>query len=311
MSRIIVITGSEGLVGRALTNALVARGEMVSRCDVRAPADIGQIDVCDPDAVGQILKGCHGVVHLAAVSRVIWGERNPELCWATNVNGTRIVLEAALTSPQRPWVIIASSREVYGQAERLPATEDSPLRPLNIYGRSKVAAERLVDAARTDGLRTAILRLSTVYGSTRDYPDRVIPAFARSAVAGKPLRVDGACLTIDATHVEDTVRGILALVNLLEHNELPPPIQLVTGRPATLHEIAQLAIQLAGSTSKAVEAEPRPFDVTTFWGDPARAYGLLGWKPEIALREGLARLVEDFRRKDCVGPRCPTRGLVL
>jgi len=103
-----------------------------------------------------------GVVHLAAVSRVIDGERDPARCWAVNVEGTRTVVEAAQSSPLRPWVIYASSREVYGQPSALPASEDCDRAPLNVYGRSKVAAEDLVTAS---GLAHAIVRFSNVYGA--------------------------------------------------------------------------------------------------------------------------------------------------
>lgn len=82
--------------------------------------------------------------NLAAVSRVIWGEQQPDLCWQTNVTSTRHVLESAYTSSNQPWVLYASSRAVYSQQKRFPVTESAPLQPLNTYARLKVAAEELV-----------------------------------------------------------------------------------------------------------------------------------------------------------------------
>ena len=146
--RRILITGSEGLVGSALRAALEARGTEVAGLDVRGAGD-EEGDVRDAERIRQAAAGCCGIVHLAAVSRVVWGERDPENCWAVNVGGLRNVLAAAATvrakSSGRPWVVFASSREVYGQPDRLPATEDTPLRPINVYGRSKVEGERLVE----------------------------------------------------------------------------------------------------------------------------------------------------------------------
>ena len=72
------------------------------------------------------MAGVDGVIHLAAVSRVVWGQKNPELCWETNVTGVQNVLDAAREASSRPWVISASSREVYGEAEHLPVSEDMP-----------------------------------------------------------------------------------------------------------------------------------------------------------------------------------------
>jgi UDP-glucose 4-epimerase len=291
----VLVTGSSGLVGRALRVALVSRGFEVSELDIRTSGP-SHGDVRDPDRVRRAVNGCDGVVHLAAVSRVIWAEQDPQLCMSTNVPGLRNVLHCISENPRRPWLVFASSREVYGQPSRLPASEDCPLQPINVYGRSKVEGEKLVDAARRDGLRAAIVRLSNVFGCARDYPDRVVPAFARAVVEGSPLRVDGAGNTFDFTHIDDVTRGLVALVELLCAGEAaPPPIHFVTGSPTTLGELADLATSIAGHASAIHVAPPRSFDVGRFYGDPARASSLLGWTPQVALEQGLSQLIEDFR----------------
>ena len=292
--RRILITGFEGLVGSALRAALEARGAEVVGLDFLGTGrEHG--DVRSLRRVRDALGGCDGVVHLAAVSRVIWGEHDPEGCWSTNVGGLRNVLQILDERKRRPWLLFASSREVYGQPRRLPATEDTPLRPVNVYGRSKVEGERLVEAARAGGLRAATVRLSNVYGSARDHADRVIPAFLRAAISGIPLRVDGAQCTFDFTHIDDTARGMVGTIDLLESGETPPPIHLLTGTPTTLRDLATLAIDVAGRTSPVVEAPPRSFDVSRFHGDPSRARELIGWEPRVVLRKGLERLIRDFR----------------
>ena len=296
----ILVTGSEGLVGRALRATLEARGNEIVALDLQGGgSECG--DVRDPDRVRGALAGCRGVVHLAAVSRVVWAERAPDDCWSTNIGGLRRVLEAALEQPARPWVLFASSREVYGQPRRLPATEDTPLSPVNVYGRSKVEGERLVEEARAGGLRTATVRLSNVYGSALDHADRVVPAFARAAVEGNAIRIDGAECNFDFTHVDDTVRGMVAVMERLEAGETLAPIHLLTGAPTTLRELAAMAMSLAGRRVPVVEAPPRPFDVSRFHGDPSRARELLGWAPRVGLRDGFARLVRDLRvRSDAI-----------
>lgn len=290
-SRRILVTGSHGLIGKALCGALRAAGNAVRGFDLRGPEDM-RADVRDRSAVDRALEGCCGVIHLAAVSRVVDGERDPRACNEVNVGGTRVLLEAARARPEPPWVIYASSREVYGQPARLPADESVPRRPVNAYGRSKVEAEDLVNDA---GLLTAILRFSNVYGATDDHADRVVPAFARNAMLERPLRVDGPDCTFDFTHLSDTVRGILAVVRRLEAGQRLAPIHLLTGVPTTLGELAALAVELAGGRSTVVEAPTRSFDVHRFHGDPGRAARLLGWRAELSLREGLARLIRDFR----------------
>lgn len=138
----IAITGSEGLIGRAVVSAFQTLGYRLRRFDLRLPVGHpGRGNVLDAGAVARLVADCDGVIHLAAVSRVVWGERDPELCWATNVDGLRNVLDATHRQPRRPWVIFASSREVYGQPSVLPASEETPREPVNIYGRSKVMGE--------------------------------------------------------------------------------------------------------------------------------------------------------------------------
>lgn len=296
MNAPILITGSSGLIGTALAAMLRIRGFTVRCLDLRDATATGRGDVRDPEAVRRAVAGCAGVVHLAAVSRVIWGERDPVACRSTNIDGTRTVLDAAHAAPARPWIIFASSREVYGQPARLPAGEETPLAPINVYGRTKEAGERMIAEARSHGLRAAVVRLSNVYGSLADHPDRVVPAFARAAVAGAALRVEGSGHSFDFTHVDDTARGVAVLADLLERGESPPPpIQFLTGRPTTLAELAGLAVAQAGGRSEIVEAAPRSFDVAQFWGSPARARELLGWSPQVSLSDGLARLIAAIR----------------
>ena len=296
MNHRILVTGSSGLIGSALVPALTARGVEVTRLDIRADG-AAHGDVRHRERVRDAVGEVDGVVHLAAVSRVVWGEREPELCRSTNGGGLRNVLELAATSPRRPWIVFASSREVYGQCEHLPATEDSPVRPVNVYGHSKALGEQLVTAAQRDGVRACTIRLSNVFGSTADHADRVVPAFARAAALGHELRVDGADHTFDFTHIDDVTRGVVALTELLAAGGAPPPpIHFVSGTPTTLGQLAAAAIRIAGSGSSVRHAPPRDFDVARFFGSPARAAALLGWHPLVDLEGGLTRLIHAFRR---------------
>jgi len=291
----ILITGSHGLVGSAMRRLLTEAEHDVRCLDHRAPAADGRGDVRDAASLAEALAECEGIIHLAAVSRVIWGEQDPDNCRATNIGGVQNVVRAALTSTCRPWLIFASSREVYGEPEVLPVAEDAPLCPVNVYGETKIAGERMVDEARAAGLVTAILRLSNVYGSLDDHVDRVVPAFTRQAVAGENLRIDGSDHTFDFTHIDDTARGIAAVIDAFGRGARDlPPIHLLTGRPTTLGELARAAVDLAGSTSDLREAPPRSYDVARFYGDPRRALELLGWRPQVTLREGLRRLIAEI-----------------
>ncbi|HEY1916960.1 MAG TPA: NAD(P)-dependent oxidoreductase [Streptosporangiaceae bacterium] len=283
----ILITGSRGLIGEALARRLTGTGWEVARFDV---AD--GLDVLDDQAVAAALADCDGVFHLAAVSRVVWGEQDPTACRSINVTGTRNVLTAAARMSRPPWVIVASSREVYGQAVSFPVPESADLRPLNAYAHTKVAAENLVAQSVAAGLRASVIRFSSVYGSVEDHGDRVVPAFARLAARGETLRIDGPDTTLDLTHVDDVVTALEAAVTKLATGPLPV-IHLVSGRGTSLRDLADIAVQASGRGSARI-VPPRTYDVSAFVGDPARAAHVLGWRTSITPEDGVPDLVNRF-----------------
>jgi nucleoside-diphosphate-sugar epimerase len=291
----VLVTGSSGLIGTVLRRKLELSGRRVVGLDLRSPAEI-VLDIRDM-ANRSDLPAISGVVHLAAISRVIHGEQNPELCESVNVAGTHAVIQAAANLPSRPWMIYASSREVYGESKRLPVAEDAELRPRNVYARSKVAAENLLLRAQADGLRACIVRFSNVYGSVHDHRDRVVPAFARAASIGGEIAVAGSNNTLDFTHVHDVARGVCLLIELLESpsSRPPPSIHFVSGRQTSLGNLAALAREIGEPGLRIVERPPRSFDVHNFQGDPSRAKALLGWQAETDLRTGFTQLMRDFK----------------
>lgn len=293
----ILITGSAGLVGASMQEWARRQSNIqIATFDVR---DSAAEDVRNIDSLRECMAKCEGVIHLAAISRVVWSERDPELCWATNVGGTLNVLRAAVDARRRPWLLFASSREVYGQPSQLPATEDTRREPINVYGRAKLEAERLFERARADGLQTAIVRLSNVYGRTDDHRDRVIPAFCHGAATRQPLRIDGRSHVFDFTHVRDTVEGLGAVVGVLAAGERSlPPIHLLTGQPTTLLQLAELANAAADGRCELIDGTERSYDVARFWGDPGRARELLGWGARISIAEGVRELVGRFANSE-------------
>jgi UDP-glucose 4-epimerase len=284
----ILVTGANGLIGRHIC-ALLRN----ARVDYR-PFDLKLSpteDIRNRPAIAEALKGVRGVVHLAAVSRVVWGERNPILCAATNVDALANILRMCVGG-SRPWFIFASSREVYGEPDRVPVFEDDPLQPLNHYARSKFKGELLVQDALDAGLHANICRFSNVFGCPLDHPDRVAMAFAAAAAHGGRISVEGPSNTFDFTSVHEVVDGLWRLIEVTAAGERLPPIHFVSGRGTTLGELAQVAAETARADVVVEEVEARSFDVTRFIGNPERARSLLGWSAATDVRTEFAKLVD-------------------
>ena len=291
----ILVTGSEGLIGRRLCSLLTAKGVDVRQFDI---ARLEAEDVRNEESLASAVRGVDGVVHLAAVSRVVWGERNPELCTTTNVDAFRSLLRLCFDRPQRPWLIFVSSREVYGNADHLPVKEDVPLRPLNVYARSKLEGERLAMEARSAGLCVNTCRLSNVYGSTQDHADRVIPAFASVAAFGGRMRVEGRDNLFDFTNIADVGKAMETLVDATIRRQVLPTVHFASGVGTTLGQLAELAGRHARAAVEINEAPKRDYDVSRFIGDTERAKQLLGWRAETPIEAGVRDLIDRLCRNE-------------
>jgi nucleoside-diphosphate-sugar epimerase len=169
---------------------------------------------------------------------------------------------------------------------------------MNVYARSKVDAEKLVEASRDEaGIRASIVRFSNVYGSLSDHRDRVIPAFARLASEGGVLSVEGSETTLDFTHVEDVVTGLMRMIEIMSSGDILPTIHLVSGQGTTLNELAMMAVKIARKGTIEINSA-RLFDVNSFIGDTARAVQLLDWRASTPIREGFGRLITLFLPAD-------------
>lgn len=287
----LLVTGSAGLIGTAIGRRLDGAGIAYRGFDI---CDGAQFDTRNTASLEKALEGITGVIHLAAVSRVVWAEEAPAHAKAVNVDALENLIRLMDAAQSQPWLIFASSREVYGEQAILPVSEDAALSPLNTYARTKVAGEQLAQAAAAHGLHTQIVRFSNVYGTIDDHNDRVVPAFARTAAHGGEVRVDGSANMFDFTHVDDAAAGLFKTIEAVSAGEKLPPLHFLTGVGTTLAELAQLSQKKALASVSAKEAPSRKFDVSKFVGNPERAQQLLGWKANIGIDEGFEDLVRQF-----------------
>ncbi len=211
------------------------------------------------------------------------------------------VTEALLNVARRDGArfILASTSEVYGDPHVHPQVESywgnvSSTGPRSVYDEAKRYAEAITFAYRGYfETNTGVVRLFNTYGPRMDPDDgRAVPAFAKAALNNRPIPLHGdGSQTRSLCYIDDQVDGILRLAASTESG----PINIGNPHEQSLLEIAQLVIELAGSTSE-IELHPRPVD------DPERrqpditkAQTLLGWSPRIDVREGLTRTIEWFK----------------
>ena len=305
MSRVL-ITGGNGFIGSHLAEKLEAMGDSVTLFDTRFNGNADAVhgpkvrgDIRDYSAVKEAVAGQDAVFHLAAVSRVAWGQQDPYTCWTTNLLGTLNVLEACRKSERRPALFYASSREVYGEAQYLPVDEDHPKMPRSIYGMTKLCAERAcgsyADPSLLPSLHPVIFRFSNVYGSERDLPERVIPKFMTKAILGEDITLYGGEQVLDFTYIDDTISGILkAFAASLDGGSevLGQEFHFVTGRGVSVSELATMIVALTDSGSRIIQSPANDFEVRRFVGDPGKSHKVLGHEPRVRLEEGLKILRE-------------------
>ncbi|MDK2947554.1 MAG: UDP-glucose 4-epimerase [Methanolobus sp.] len=305
----ILVTGGAGFIGSSVIERAIDEKKEVYCLDYRSDLDkishlsgsvnTVNLDTRNKDDLKSFLQKHRfsGVIHLAAVSRVIWGEKNPQRCKEVNVDGTQNLLECLEETGQNPWFIFGSSREVYGEPSSTPVKENAPKMPINIYGETKLAGERMVrDWSIRTGNPSVVLRFSNVYGNERDILDRVLPRFILRSLKGQPLEIHGGRQLIDFTHISDTVEGIFRTIDYLGNGcQVHDDFHLLTGKGTTLQEVARIISDQIGQDIQLVEKECRNYDVVRFVGEPSKAESKIKFKARIKPEKGILMTIDRFR----------------
>lgn len=306
----ILVAGGAGYIGSVVTRLLVAEGHQVvvlDDCSTGHPDSVPDgvtLVRADISAAGDVLAGgdFDAVLHFAAKSLVGQSATEPSLYWRTNVCGTRALLDA-VAQYRVPQLVFSSTAAVYGEPDAIPITEDSPPRPTNTYGATKLAVDMMLagECAATD-LAAVSLRYFNVAGAAFGVGERhetethLIP-LALDAVAGRrgELTVFGDDWpTPDGTPIRDYVHvADLARAHLLALGAARSGEHLV----CNLGNGDGYSVRQVLDTIERVTGRPVPHQVgPRRAGDPARlvasaerARRLLGWQPEF----GLAEMVGD------------------
>jgi nucleoside-diphosphate-sugar epimerase len=290
-----LVTGASGLIGAGVVARLHAEGRPVVGLDRRPPragaASVPRVEA-DLNDVHRLYAALHGrdlegIVHCGALSGVMVGRDNPFMICETNIRGTAHVFELArVFRPRR--VVFCSSVSAYGGSP-LDAvlTEDTPLRPLTVYGASKVAGEAILQAyAAEHGVDGVALRITHVYGPGRE-TQCFIRQMIEAAVAGRPTRIPHARhARRQYVHVADVVG---ALCRALDAGPLPRRAYNVgASRQQTLAEVAEIVTRVVGPLEVDFDDANDPPEYRYGVLDVSAAARDLGWHPGVELDAGIA-----------------------
>jgi GDP-4-dehydro-6-deoxy-D-mannose reductase len=300
-----VVVGADGFVGRHLVDHLRSQNDEV--IEIAGPGSHGtatRLDIRDRDPVrSEVLTWqADAVYHLSAVSFGPDAAADVRGALAITVGGTLNLLEALAALPAPPIVLIPGSSEVYGDPRLERIHESAPLRPVNLYGATKVAQESLALAfGITRGVPVICTRSFNHIGPGQR-PSFVLPAFAkqlREIASGRrapKLHVGNLSPVRDFTDARDVVAAYRLLV---EGRHTGEPVNVATGRGISVGELLDGLIGASG-LDVTIEVDParvRRHDPERLVGDPSRLEQLTSWRPRIALAVTLRDVWQDAQAR--------------
>ena len=323
MARLLV-TGGAGYIGSHTALALLEAGHEVASLDnysnssPRALERVQRIagrpltaiegDVRDAALLERLFAqhAFDGVIHFAALKAVGESVARPLAYYDNNVGGTVALLQAMAAAAVRRFVF-SSSATVYGAPDRLPITEDAPIRTTNPYGATKAMVEQVLrDLAAADGRWSIVsLRYFNPIGAhpsgeigedPNDIPNNLFP-FICQVAAGRRERLsvfgndwptpDGTGVR-DYLHVVDLAAGHLSAFEFAHRQAGFTAVNLGTGRGVSVLELVRAFETATGRAVPYRVIERRPGDIAACWADPSAAGRLLGWHAERSIEQACA-----------------------
>jgi dTDP-glucose 4,6-dehydratase len=306
MSRILV-TGAAGFLGSHLCDQLLADGHEVIGMDNRVSGQTTNLgDAFDHDRFSfhehDVTEFIHvsgeldAVLHLASLASPVFYRKHQIKTLKVGALGTHKTL--GLAREKDATYLFTSTSEVYGDPEVNPQPEEyrgnvDPYGPRSCYDESKRYGESMVRAYRDEhDLDVRVARIFNTYGPRMRLDDgRVIPNFAKQALAGKDLTVYGdGEQTRSFCYVSDMIDGLIALLE----SDIQEPVNVGNPDERTINELAKIIIDVTDSDSGITHEELPPQDPQVRRPDISKARSELGWEPDISLRDGLRKSIAYF-----------------
>ena len=310
----ILLAGGAGFIGSHIADALLARGDEVVAIDNFAtgrPENVAHLsgnakftliehDITLPWPAHQALAAkFDAVLDYASPASPNDFATMPLEILTVGSTGTRNLLDRA--KADGAVFFLTSTSEVYGDPLVHPQPETywgnvSSIGPRSCYDEAKRFSEALTMAYhRVHGIDVRIVRIFNTYGERmRPNDGRVVNTFVVQALRGEPLTLHGdGSQTRSFCHVSDEVRGLMSLLD----SDYNLPVNVGNPDEFTMRELAELVIELTGSSSDIISVElppERDGDPLQRKPDITLAKNLLGWEPSISLRDGLHRMIKHF-----------------
>lgn len=302
MTGLVVIVGGAGFIGTALARALTLRGTPVRVLDRRHRLDrsahllkgVDQAVFEFPDTLGieGHLRGAYALIHLTCTSTPQSSMQSLRRDADENIAPSVTLFEAAGAAGVQKVLFASSGGTVYGDTDRLPIVENTPLNPLSGYGASKVAVETYLQlAARRDQFCGVNMRIANPYGPYQlsGAPIGIIARYLCLIAQGAPLSVwgDGEIVR-DYIHIDDTTKAILAL---LDQKALASgAYNIGSGTGLNVNDIIATLSRTTGLKPQVHYTPTRGFDVRRIILDIDKITQATGWAPQTELTEGAAQL---------------------
>jgi len=235
-----------------------------------------------------------GVIHLAARAGVRFSVENPWVFLESNVLGTLNMLEVCRQFGCKK-IVMASTSSIYGENPPYPTPETaSSSEPLQPYAASKKGAEALTHSYHhLYDIDVTIVRYFTVYGPA-GRPDLAMFRFVQWITEGQPVRINGdGTQSRGFTYIDDIVRGTIAALKPVGYEI----VNLGGHEVITINGLVELIEELTGKKADVKYGPPNLADMFTNWADVSKAREMLGWQPQVTLKEGLGHLIDWYNRE--------------
>jgi UDP-glucuronate decarboxylase len=307
--RRVLVTGGAGFIGSHLCRRLLDEGHDVlcvdnfytgTRHNVRELLANPRFELLRHDICFSLYVEVDEIYNLACPASPIHYQFDPVQTTKTSVHGAINML--GLAKRVKAKILQASTSEIYGDPSIHPQTEDywgnvNPIGPRSCYDEGKRCAETLFfDYQRQHKLRIKVARIFNTYGP-RMHPNdgRVVSNFIVQALRNRDINVYGAgTQTRSFCYVDDLVEGLIALMHTPD--DVTGPINLGNPGEFTILELAEMIIKLTNSSSRIIHQPLPQDDPKQRQPDISSAMNKLGWKPNIALREGLLKTIAYFEQ---------------